>query len=114
MEDMVVLGTVTADDIQAMAHLQALPEDAKRQPPATHIFMVAFEKKQGKTIDQGRAAIKVTSPDGQTSKGFNMTFKGGFFSTELVLKDPGDYTFLVGAKVLDGKARQFIFTHELK
>jgi len=114
MEDMVVLGTVTADDIQAMAHLQALPEDAKRPPPATHIFMVAFEKKQGKTIDQGRAAIKVTSPDGQTSKGFNMTFKGGFFSTELVLKDPGDYTFLVGAKVLDGKARQFIFTHELK
>jgi hypothetical protein len=111
---MIMLATVTVDGIQAMAHLQDLRQGhAQGHSGATHNFMVAFEQ-GGTTIGQGRAAVKVTSPDGQTGKAVPLTPKEGFFQGDIELKQPGQYTFVVGTKLADDKARQFSFGYELK
>ncbi|MDA8141754.1 MAG: hypothetical protein M0036_24175 [Desulfobacteraceae bacterium] len=111
---MIMLESVTVDGIQAMAHLMGLQQGGGQAPTgATHNFMVAFEA-QGKTVTQGRVAVKVTGPDGQTGKAVTLTPKDGFFRGDIELKTPGKYTFVVGTKIVDDKARQFSFNYELK
>lgn len=113
---MIMLDTVTTDGIKAMAHLQDLRQGAA-QPAAgaTHNLMVGFEEEgKGTAIAKGRAAVKVTGPDGQTGSAITLNLKEGFFRGDLELKKPGLYTFEVGTKLADDKARQFRFTYELK
>ncbi|RJQ87303.1 MAG: hypothetical protein C4519_01035 [Desulfobacteraceae bacterium] len=113
---MSMLGTAATDGIKAMAHLQDLHQgEAQHSAAATHNFMVAFEAEdKGSAITQGRAAVKVTSPDGQTGSAVTLNPKAGFFNADLALKTPGRYTFLVGTKLADDKPRQFSFSYELK
>jgi len=113
---MIMLGTVSADGIQAMAHLQDLNAGGGRHAAGvSHNFMVAFEaQNKGGAITGGRAAVKVTGPDGQTGGAVTLKPKSGFFNADLELKMPGRYTFVVGTKLADDKARQFSFSYELK
>ena len=113
---MIMLGAVTVDGIKAEAHLQDMRSGmAHGAAGATHNFMVGFkEESKGDMIGQGRAAIKVTGPDGQTGNGITLTPQDGFFRGDVVLKQPGKYTFVVGTKLKDDKARQFSFAYELK
>jgi hypothetical protein len=113
---MIMLDTVTVDGIRAMAHLQDL-RSGMAQPSggATHNFMVGFEDEgNGAAIAKGRAAVKVTGPDGQTSEAITLNLKDGFFRGDIELKKPGKYSFVVGSKLIDDQARQFSFTYELK
>lgn len=112
--DMIMLDTVTTDGIEAMAHLQDLRKGANHDG-ATHNFMVGFKAiDNGTTITAGRAAVKVTGPDGQTGSAITLNPQDGFFRGDIVLKQPGKYIFVVGTKLTDDKARQFSFTYELK
>jgi hypothetical protein len=113
---MIMLGTATTDGIQAMAHLQNLHQGAaQHDAAATHNFMLAFETEgKGGAVTQGRVAVKVTGPDGQTGSAITLNPKAGYFNADLALKTPGQYTFLVGTKLADGKARQFSFTYDVK
>jgi hypothetical protein len=114
---MIMLGSATTDGIQAMAHLQDLRQQgaAQHDAAATHNFMLAFETEgKGGAVTQGRVAVKVTGPDGQTGSAITLNPKEGYFNADLALKTPGQYTFLVGTKLADGKARQFSFTYKVK
>jgi hypothetical protein len=109
---MIMLDTVTTDGIRAAAHLQGLPQGATG---VTHNFMVGFDEAgKGTAITKGRAAVKITGPDGQTGSAITLNPKDGFFRGDIELKQPGKYTFAVGTKLADDKARQFLFTYELK
>jgi hypothetical protein len=113
---MIMLDTVTIDGIKAMAHLQDLRQDSAHPAAgATHNFMAGFEEEgKGTAVAKGRAAVKVTGPDGQTGSAITLTPKEGFFRGDIELKMPGKYTFVVGTKLTDDKTRQFSFTYELK
>jgi hypothetical protein len=112
--DMIMLDTVTTDGIEAMAHLQDLRKGASHEG-ATHNFMVGFKAiDKGTAISSGRAAVKVTDPDGQTGSAITLNPQDGFFRGDIVLKQAGKYTFVVGTKLTDDKSRQFSFAHELK
>ena len=77
--------------------------------------MVGFEEEgNGTMVTKGRAAVKVTGPDGQTGNAITLTSKDGIFRGDIALKQPGKYTFVVGAKLTDDKTRQFSFVYELK
>lgn len=111
---MIMLDTVTTDGIKAMAHLQALTAPAAA-PDATHAFMVSFEDTHaGGALTTGRAAVKITTPDGQTGPAISLVPENGFFKATISMKSKGKYAFVVGAKLTDGKATQFSFSHELK
>lgn len=113
---MAMLGTVTTDGIKAMAHLQDLhPGAVRNAADVTHNFMVAFESQdQGGMVTQGRVAVKVTGPDGNTGSAIALNARNGFFSVDVSLPVPGKYIFLVGTKLADEKTRQFRFSHEIK
>jgi hypothetical protein len=113
---MIMLGTATTDGIKAMAHLQDLhPGTENHAADVTHNLMVAFEAQdKGNAVTQGRVAVKVTSPDGKTGSAITLNPKTGFFNADLALHAPGKYTFLVGTKLSDDKARQFGFSYEVK
>ncbi|MBI5063134.1 MAG: hypothetical protein HZB87_06650 [Desulfatitalea sp.] len=113
---MIMLDTVTTDGIKAMAHLQDLRSGAAQGAAgATHSFMVGFEEEgNGTMLTTGRAAIKVTGPDGQTGNAITLAPKDGIFRGDIELKQPGKYTFVVGTRLTDDKARQFSFTYELR
>ncbi len=114
---LIMLDTVTTDGIKAMAHLQDLRQgNSPGGKGATHNLMVVFEEEgKGTALAKGRAAVKVTAPDGRTGGTIALNSKDGFFSGDLELRQTGNYTFVVGAKLTDDdKARQFSFTYELK
>lgn len=112
--DMIMLDTVTTDGIEAMAHLQDLRKGATHDG-ATHNFMVGFKAiDKGTAITAGRAAVKVTAPDGQTGSAITLNPQDGFFRGDIVLKKAGKYKFVVGTKLSDDKTRQFSFAYELK
>jgi hypothetical protein len=111
---MIMLDTVVTEGIEAEAHLQDLRKGASREG-STHNFMVGFKAiDKGTAITTGRAAVKVTGPDGQTGSAITLTPQDGFFRGDLALKQSGKYTFVVGSKLTDDKARQFSFAYELK
>jgi hypothetical protein len=112
--DMVMLTTVTTEGIEAEAHLQDLRKGVSRAD-ATHNFMVGFKAiDKGTAISTGRAAVKVTGPNGQTGSAITLSPQDGFFRGDIALTQPGKYTFVVGTKLIDDKARQFSFEYELK
>lgn len=113
---MIMLGTATTDGIKAMAHLQDLHPGAEKHAAAvTHNLMVAFEAQdKGNAVTQGRVAVKITGPDEKTGSAITLNPKAGFFNADLALHMPGKYTFLVGTKLSDDKARQFSFSYEAK
>lgn len=113
---MMMLGTATTDGIKAMAHLKDLhPGAEKHAADVTHNLMLAFEAQdKSKSVTQGRVAVKVIGPDGKTGSAITLNPKAGFFNADLTLHAPGKYTFLVGTKLSDDKARQFSFSYEVK
>lgn len=115
-EQMVMLGSATVDGVKAMAHISDIRAAmAEANMAATHHFMVAFAgEADNAAIQSGRVAVRITAPGGQTSSAIALHAMDGHFGADVELSEPGRYTFEVGSRVGDDKARQFRFDHEVK
>lgn len=115
-EKMIMVGDDTEDGVKASAHLQDVGEAMKKAGQKfTHHFMVVFvDKKSGKPITQGQAALKVTGPDGKTAEPMKLIGMEGHFGADIVLQGKGSYKYEVGTKLPDGKKRTFEFKQALK
>lgn len=114
--EMIMIGDLTVDGVKGAAHLNDVGEAMKKAGmDATHHLMVMFmDVKTGKPITEGRAAAKITAPDGTTGNAVRLIGMEGHFGADIALKQKGEYTFEVGTKLPDGKSRQFTFKHAVK
>ncbi len=115
-EGMMMLGDDTEEDVKGRAHLNDVGEAMKKMGMSeTHHFMILFEDiKTGKAITEGQAAVKITGPDGKTSKPIMLMGMEGHFGSDITLTQKGEYKFEVGTKLPDGQKRQFEFEQTLK
>jgi len=107
--------TLTVEGVRADAMLMDTSEAmANAGMESTHHFMVNFSSdKDGTTMAEGMAAVKVTLPSGQETEAIKMMPMAGGFGADLTLKEDGAYTFTVGTKLNDEKTRQFVFKTEI-
>jgi hypothetical protein len=113
---MVMVGEQSVDGVKGMAHLNDVRAAmAKMKMKETHHFMVLFmDEASGKPIEAGTAAVKITDPTGKEGEAVRLMAMDGHFGADVVLAKPGNYTFVIGTRLADGKTRQFEFTHMLK
>jgi len=114
--DMIMLGNSVEDGVKAMAHLKDVKAAmAKMGMDTTHHLMVMFEDEaSGKPIESGAAAVKIKGPDGKERDAIKLMGMQGHFGVDVELTTPGEYHFMVGTKLADGKKRQFEFEYKLK
>ena len=114
--DMIMLGDTDEDGVKAEAHLKDVKAAmAKMGMGTTHHFMVMFvDDASGKPIDSGAAAVKIKGPDGKEGAAVKLRGMQGHFGADVELTEPGEYHFIVGTKLADGKKRQFEFEYTLK
>jgi hypothetical protein len=113
--DMVMLGETTADGVKGMAHLNDVGAAmAKMGMKENYHMMVMFSDSTGAPIMEGKVAVKITDPAGKESGPFEMMAMEGQFGVDLALVEKGQYRFVVGTKLADGKARQFRFEYTLQ
>lgn len=114
-QDMVILGSVVKDGIKAVAHLNDVRAAmAQAGMEKTHHFMVVFEEAgSGKKIATATAALKITGPDQKEGKALPLVGMDGHFGADIMLGSTGRHRFTVGARLPDGKNRQFEFSHVL-
>ncbi len=80
--------------------------------PMTHHFMIAFEDHMSnEAITEGKVALRVTGPDGNTGNPVRLVGMDGHFGADITLNQKGDYVFEVGSSLPDGQTRQFEFAH---
>jgi hypothetical protein len=115
-EEMVMVGEKTVEGVRGEAHLNDVEAEMKRAGmPMTHHFMIVFEDHMSKeAITEGRVALRVTHPDGNTANPVRLVGMDGHFGADITLTQRGDYAFEVGSNLPDGKTRQFEFTHAIK
>lgn len=120
MNGMMMLGNETEDGVTAMAHIKDIHEGmAKMGMDQTHHFMIMFtDKATGKPISDGTVALKIKGPSGDLGNpvqlmGMKMGMGAGFGS-DITLPQKGQYEFIVGTKLQDGKKRQFHFEFDNK
>jgi hypothetical protein len=113
---MLDLGTASVDGVKGMAHMKDVRASmAKMGMKTTHHFMVMFsDEKSGKAIESGTVAVKITSPDGTVTGPMELMGMAGHFGADVILDQPGSYTFQVGSKLTDGQTRQFEFKSVIK
>lgn len=112
----ILIGSDIQDGIRGTAHLadvsKAMAEMGMKE---THHLMVDFkEEKDGKVVDSGAVAVKVTDPAGGKGPALKMMAMEGMFGIDLTLAKPGKYVLEVGTKLTDGKKRQFRFAYTVK
>jgi hypothetical protein len=114
MEGMIMLNAEKVDGVKAMFHLLDVKSAmAKAGQPFTHHLMVNFvDSKTGKAIEEGRVAVKVTTPAGVEEKAKMMMGMEGGFGVDLVIDQAGLYHFHIASKLEDGKKRKFHPHHE--
>ena len=112
----IMLGQVTTEGVTAMAHLNDVGAMmAKMGMPENYHLMLMFTAADGKTIDQGSVAVKITAPGKQQpGEALPMTGMDGHFGVDLHLPEPGEYQFTIGSKLADGQKRQFSFSYTVK
>jgi len=111
---MIMLESDTVDGVTAKAHLKDVREAMKAAGmEATHHLMVNFEKQDGTSMDQGNAALKMTTPADVEQEPVMMMGMEGGFGVDINLKQPGVYHFKVGTKLNDQKKRTFHFHYAL-
>lgn len=115
MDGMMMLGNEEVDGVKAMFHLSDVKaEMAKAGQPYTHHLMVNFvDVKTGKTIENGKVAVKVKTPADVAGKAKMMMGMDGHFGVDLVLDQSGTYYFNIASKLEDGKKRKFHPQHDL-
>jgi uncharacterized protein involved in copper resistance len=114
--DMIMLGNSVQDGVKAMAHLKDVRAAmAKMGMAHTHHIMVMFtDAASGEPIESGVAAVKIKGSDGKEGEALKLMGMQGHFGTDIELKEPGEYHFIVGTRLADGKKRQFEFEYTLK
>jgi len=112
-EEMAMLGSRVEDGVKATAHLNDVRAAmAGAGLKETHHFMILFEADDtGKIIETGTVALKVKGPGGLESGPVALPGMDGHFGADIVLSEKGAHEFTVGAKLPDGKIRQFQFNH---
>ncbi len=115
-EEMVLIGEKTIDGVRGEAHLNDVKEAMKKAGmPMTHHFMILFENSATKeAITEGRVALRVTGPDGNTGNPVRLIGMDGHFGADITLEHKGEYAFEVGSRLPDDKNRQFEFTYVLE
>ncbi len=115
-EEMIMVGEKVVDGVRGEAHLNDVEAEMKRAGmPMTHHFMIAFEDEGSKqAITEGRVALRVTSPDGNTSNPVRLIGMDGHFGADITLSQKGEYAFEVGSRLPDDKTRQFEFTYVIE
>jgi hypothetical protein len=114
-EEMVLVGEKVVEGVRGEAHLNDVEAEMKKVGmPMTHHFMIAFEDHMShEAITEGRVALRVTNPDGNTGNPVRLIGMDGHFGADITLHQKGDYVFEVGSSLPDGKTRQFEFTYAL-
>lgn len=123
---MIMLENEVVDGILGLGHLKdhkaAMGEMkmgkkkmGKMKMDGTHNFSVMFQHPDTKEyVTEGKAALKVKSPNGETGKAIMLTGKGGNFAADVALADKGTYEFYVATRLEDGKKREYHFSYDYK
>lgn len=113
---MLTVGEQTVDGVKAIVYLNDVQATmAKMGMKETHHLMIHFRNaKDGKTITEGSAAVKIQGPDGVESQAIKMMGMEGHFGVDVVLDKKGPYVFTVGTQLVDGVKRQFELKYEIK
>jgi len=114
--DSIMLGEQSMEGVSAMAHLNDVGEVmAKMGKKENYHFMVMFSDAQsGDAINEGTVAVKITDPAGQAGSPIPLMGMGGHFGADVALTVKGEYRFMLGTKLADGKKRQFEFAYTVK
>ncbi len=111
-DGMIMLQGHEVDGIMSSVHLMDTREKmAKLGMTMTHHIMVGFTDTEGEPVAEGKAAVKVESPDGEIKTVKMMAMKGQF-GADIQMDQKGMYHFKVGTKLADGTKRTFHFHHE--
>ena len=111
--DAIMLQNHEVDKVTGMAHLLDVREKmAEHGMTQTHHLMVGFKDAAGNPVTEGKAAVKVESPDGKESKPIMMMGMDGAFGADIQLDQQGMYHFKVGTKLADGTKRTYHFHYE--
>lgn len=110
---MIMLGSEVNNGIKAMAHLKDVRAAmTKVGMSTTHHLMVMFSTSEnGQAIEQGSAAVKVTTPAGEQLKAVKLIGMQGHFGADVTLDEIGTYTFRVGTRLNDGQKRLYTFSY---
>lgn len=110
---MIMLGTEEVDGVKGMFHLNDVREQmAAHGMSQTHHLMGAFEGADGKAIETGTVAVKVTDPAEQTGDAVQLMGMDGHFGVDLTLDKKGSYTFMIATKLADGAKRIYHMQYE--
>jgi hypothetical protein len=113
--EMIMLGETTVDGVKGMAHLSDVGAAmAKMGMKENYHLMIMFSDSTGAAIGEGTVAVKVSDPAGRETGPFTMMAMEGQFGADLALADKGEYRFVVGSRLADGKTRQFQFQYTVK
>lgn len=114
--DMIMLGNAVQDGVEAMAHLKDVEKTmAELGGKATHHLMVIFvDQDTGDLIESGAAAVKYSYENQKPGDPIPLTAMQGHYGTDLALKGPGEYRFIIGSQLADGRERQFQFDFTLR
>ncbi len=114
--DMIMVGTVEVDGVKAMVHLKDVREAmGKLGLKTTHHIMVMFsDAATGAAIDNGKAAVILTSPSGTAGDQVPLMGMQGHFGVDITLDAKGEYGIKIGSRIGDGEKRVFPFTHTVK
>ncbi len=112
----IMLPMLEVDGVSAMAHLKDIKAAmAKRGLSTTNHFMIMFtDRKSGKQLTDGMAALKITDPAGKTSSPIMLMAMEGTFGSDITMDKPGLYKLDVGTRLNDGRKRVFHFTYTVK
>jgi hypothetical protein len=112
--EMVMLGSVEEDGVNAMGHIMAYDAEKiaameKMGMSATHHFMVYFKDvKSGKAVTDGTVALKVKAGD-KESEATRLMLMGEGFGADINVPAGEKAELKVGSKLVDGKKRTFEF-----
>lgn len=113
---MIMLGNVVQNGVKAMAHLKDVEETmADLGGDVTHHLMVVFvDQDTGELIESGSAAVKFRYENQKLADPVPLTAMQGHYGADLSLKGPGEYQFVIGSQLADGRKRQFQFDFTLR
>jgi hypothetical protein len=73
-----------------------------------------YNAKDGKTIEEGTAAVKIKGPDGKEGAAIKLIGMDKHFGADVILEQKGTYVFTVGTQLADGVKRQFELKYQIK
>jgi len=110
---MMIVGSMVSKGVKGMAHLKDVSVTmADMGMKTTHHFMIAFiDETNGKLIDSGTVALKITNPDAKIGDPIPLMGMDGHFGADVTLDMPGEYHFRLGTELADGIKRKYHFHH---